>query len=458
MNSNLILNTDSYKTSHYLQYPKGTQHVYSYIESRGCDDPSVKKTLFFGLQMFIKEYLFKPITMEDVEEAKEVFSLHGVPFNENGWKYIVEKHGGYLPIKIEAVQEGTLVELNNVLVQVHNTDPNVPWLTSYIETMLLRAIWYPVTVATNSYYIKQDLLEYARKTGSDLDGISFKLHDFGARGVSSNESATIGGLAHLVNFLGTDTVAALVAGRKYYHENMAGFSIPAAEHSTITIWGEENEVEAYRNMLKQFAKPGSLVAVVSDSYSIYNATNEIWGKTLKQEVLDSGATIVVRPDSGDPTVVPVQIISLLMKHYGYTTNELGYHTLPDNIRVIQGDGICRKSIQEILKNLDMAKMTLDNIAFGMGGALLQHVNRDTLKFAMKASYGIINDEGREVYKRPSTDKGKASKPGILMLNKEEGKFVTKQYHSSKLNYLHTIFENGRLLIDDSLQNIRQRVN
>lgn len=456
MNTNLILNTDSYKASHFLQYPEGTETVYSYIEARGCDDHSIDKCLFFGLQMFIKEYLSKPITIEDVEEAKDIFESHGEPFNYDGWKYIVEHHNGYLPIEIEAVSEGTLVHLNNVLVQVHNTDKKVPWLTSYVETMLLRAIWYPVTVATNSYNIKQDLIKYAKHSGSDLNSIDFKLHDFGARGVSSNESAMIGGIAHLVNFFGTDTVASLVAGRKYYHENMIGYSIPAAEHSTITVWGDDAEVAAYRNMLKQFAKPGSLVAVVSDSYNIFNAASKIWGEILIDEVRGSGATIVVRPDSGNPTIVPIQVIELLMEKYGFSMNEKGYRTLPNCIRVIQGDGINRKSIQKILENLDKAKLTLDNIAFGMGGALLQHVSRDDLKFAMKASYAVIDSKGRNVFKKPIGDTVKSSKSGILALDKMNHRFVTRPKEKVTDNCLRTVFKNGQLLIDETLSEIRQR--
>lgn len=454
---NLILNTDSYKTSHFAQYPDGTSVVNSYIEARGSVDPTITKTVFFGLQMFIKEYLTKPFTMEDIEEADALYKLHGVPFNRDDWEYILREHGGYLPLEIEAVDEGSVVELQNALVQVRNTDRRVAWLTSYVETMLLRAVWYPTTVATNSYMIKQDLIEYAKKSGSDED-VSFKLHDFGARGVSSGESAMIGGLAHLVNFKGTDTVAALVGGMKYYGEECAGFSIPATEHSTVTVWKEDGEEAAYRNLLKQFGREGSVVACVSDSYDIYNAAANIWGGSLKQEVIDSGATIVVRPDSGDPTTVPVEVIEVLMESFGYTVNEAGYKTLPDCVRVLQGDGINRESIQQILANLDEKKLSLDNIAFGMGGALLQHMNRDTFKFAMKASSAIVDDQSRDVYKQPITDSGKSSKRGVLIVNRgNDGVYRTRQkWEQLGENQLKTVFRNGELLIEQNLEGIRLR--
>lgn len=445
MKNNLILMGDSYKYSHFLQYPEGTETVYSYIEARGSKE-GVEATLFFGLQAFIQEYLTTPITMEDVLEAKELIEAHGEPFNFEGWKHIVEIHKGMLPIQIEAVPEGSVVELSNVLVQVHNTDSAVPWLTSFIETALLRAVWYPTTVATNSYLIKQDLLAYAEKSGS-VEGVDFKLHDFGARGVSSHESAMLGGMGHLVNFMGTDNIEAIVGARRYYDEPMAGFSIPAAEHSTITVWGEDNEAEAYRNMLTQFAKPNALVAVVSDSYDINNAVNNIWGKELYDEVISSGATVIIRPDSGDPTMVPIEVIDSLMNSYGYEVNEDGYKTLPSCIRVIQGDGIDRNSIKAILANMEMMKFSLDNLAFGMGGALLQHMNRDTFQFAMKACYAVVDHHGRDVFKRPVGDMGKASKAGILQLNKVDGQFITvrkekgwnQEYHE---NFLKTVFLNG----------------
>ena len=455
---NIILNTDSYKVSHYLQYPPGTEIVNSYIEARGSVYPDIKKTVFFGLQAYLKEYLSKPITQQDIDEAEEIYAAHGEPFNKEGWQYILDAHGGNLPVYIEAIPEGTSIEIGNALVQIRNVDHNVPWLTSYLETSMLRAVWYPTSVATYSYYIKKDMLEYANKCGTDPEAVLFKLHDFGARGVSSNESAMIGGLAHLVNFRGTDTVAALVAGRRWYDEPMAGFSIPAAEHSTITVWGEDGEVDAYKNMLKQFAKPGSLVAVVSDSYDVYNAAEKIWGELLKDEVCNSGATVIVRPDSGDPVQVPIDIIEILMDKFGFTVNERGYRVLPDCIRVIQGDGINRDSIRMILAKLDEKKIALDNIAFGMGGALLQQVNRDTFKFAMKASWAKINDVPRDVYKQPATDSGKSSKRGVLVVNKNKSGvyYTTQQWERLGENQLEPVYQNGEIIRTQTLSDVRDR--
>ena len=457
-NYNFILNVDSYKTGHFLQLPPNTQYVSSYIESRGSER-GWKETVFFGLQMFLKELEANPITMTDVAEAEELFKAHGVPFNYEGWKYIVYEYGGKLPISIKAVPEGTIVPTSNVLVQLRNTDPKVPWLTSYVETALLRSVWYPTTVATQSWRIKKLLKEYLVET-SDKNAdeeVMFKLHDFGSRGVSSRESAGIGGVAHLVNFMGTDTVEAIVYARKYYDEPMAGFSIPAAEHSTITAWGgPEKEVDAYRNMIKQFAKPGAIVAIVGDSYDMYNAADNIFGGVLKEEIIASGATIVVRPDSGDPVDVTLEVAELLMDNYGYTTNSKGFRVLPDCIRIIQGDGVNETSIERILLTYEQAGISTENIAFGMGGALLQSYTRDTLKFAMKAS--AIREDGvwRDVYKDPLTDPGKKSKPGRLALVDTSRGLKTVREEDAAIDKLQEVFYNGKVQNVQTLSGIRDR--
>ena len=459
MNNNLLLNTDSYKASHWLQYPPGTEYVYSYIESRGGE---YDRTVFFGLQAFIKEYLVNPITWDMIDEADEFWTAHGEPFNREGWEYIMKAHAGYLPISIDAVPEGLVIDTRNALVTVVNTDPKCFWLTSYIETALLRSVWYPTTVATVSYHIKQNIRKYLNETG-DVAGLPFKLHDFGARGVSSLESAQLGGMAHLVNFMGTDTVSGILAARRYYKEPMAGFSIPAAEHSTITTWGrsEEGETEAYRNMLKQYAKPGSLVAVVSDSYDIFHACEKIWGETLKQEVIDSGATVVIRPDSGDPVSTVLKVVQILDSKFGSVVNEKGYKVL-NNVRVIQGDGVNPKSIDMIMHTLKTNGYSIDNIAFGMGGALLQHMNRDTLQFAMKASAICINGKWQEVRKYPVGMPEKNSKGGrfkvLALPDGRGGNYRTVDIETVGDNVLKNVYRSGIILKSFTFSEVRELSN
>lgn len=465
---NLLLNTDSYKASHWLQYPPGTDATFFYVESRGG---LYDRTLFFGMQAILKEYLATPITQANVDEARDVFAAHGEPFNESGWRSIIERHGGHMPIRIRAVPEGTVVPTHQALVTIESTDPKAYWVPSYLETLLLR-LWYPVTVGTISWHIKQTVRHFLERTSDDpVTQLPFKLHDFGARGVSSAESAGLGGSAHLVNFLGTDNVLSLMAARAYYSEPMAGFSIPAAEHSTITAWGRENEVEAYRNMLRQFAKPGSIVAVVSDSYDIYHAIREHWGKTLKDEVIKSGATLVVRPDSGDPVQVVHQCLVLLDEAFGHTMTRKGYKLL-NHVRVIQGDGINPTSIHAILDRATSAGYAADNLTFGMGGGLLQQLHRDTQKFALKCSAARINGRWIDVYKDPVTDKGKQSKRGRMTLleHREHGTFLTVPVPPEAASLadvvkppgyqdaMVTVWENGTLVRDWTFAEIRSRAD
>lgn len=454
MIKNIILNSDSYKYSMPNQYPPGTTHVYSYVESRGG---IWDRTVVFGLQAFIKEYLTTPITKEMIDEAEEMITAHGEPFYREGWDYILNEHKGYLPVAIKAVPEGTVVPNKNVIATIVNTDPECWWLTTFLETALLRAIWYPTTVATNSYEMKQIILRYLKETSDDPQGqIGFKLHDFGARGASSQETAMIGGLAHLVNFMGTDTVSALVAAKRWYGATMPpAFSIPAAEHSTMTAWGREHEVDAYRNMLRLFAKPGTLVAVVSDSYDLWNAVDNIWGVELRQHVIDSGAVVVVRPDSGDPETVPVETVRRLGEKFGYTINSKGYKVL-NNVRVIQGDGITVDTIPVILENLKAAGYAADNLSMGMGAGLLQKVDRDTLRFAMKCSAICVNGEWRDVFKDPATDPGKRSKRGQLALINEGGWKTVEADGNHWRDEMVTVFRNGQLLREWTFDEIRAR--
>ncbi len=449
--NNLLLNTDSYKLSHHVQYPPGTERVYSYIESRGG---RYDRTLFFGLQAFLREYLSQPITRDNIEFAAAFAAKHGEPFNRAGWEYILDKHDGFLPVSIRAVPEGTVLPTLNVLVTVENTDPQCFWLTSFLETALLRAVWYPTTVATRSWHIKQTIRRALERTG-DPAGLDFKLHDFGARGVSSQESAILGGMAHLVNFMGTDTMAGILGAMEYYDTDVCAFSIPAMEHATVTSWGKEHEVDAFRNMLKHYAKPGALLACVSDSYDIFAACHA-WGTVLKEQVVQSGATLVVRPDSGDPADTVARCAAILDQHFGHTVNAKGYKVL-NHVRLIQGDGINDESLQSILFKLTQDGYSADNIAFGMGGGLLQQLDRDTQKFAMKCSAAQVNGVWRDVFKDPITDPGKRSKRGRLKLVRHaDGNYasVAQDALPEQPDLLQEVFRDGKIVKSTTFDAVR----
>lgn len=454
IDSNICLHTDSYKPSHWKQYPMGTSNTYAFFESRGGAFPT---TTFFGLQYIVKKYLLgRVVTQAKIDEAAEHYAMHfgtDTVFNRAGWEHILREHGGRLPVHIKAVREGTKVATRNVLFTIENTGgPATAWLPGYLETILSQ-VWYPTTVATQSGQMRTTIMRYLEQTG-DPSLIAFKLHDFGFRGSTSVESAGIGGCAHLVNFMGTDTIEALRVARGYYYEPMAGFSIPAAEHSTITSWGKSNEGKAFANMLTQF--PTGLVAVVSDSYNIYHAVEQLWGKELRERVLSRDGTLVVRPDSGEPAKVVVEVLDLLGTAFGFTGNSKGYKVLDPHVRVIQGDGINRDSLGEILEAVVHSGWSADNIAFGSGGGLLQNVNRDTCKFAMKCSAICIDGVWQDVYKDPVTDPGKRSKAGRMKLVLGDNGYETVREDDSRSDELVTVFKNGELFADYSLGEIRAR--
>ncbi|MDO9416467.1 nicotinate phosphoribosyltransferase [Pararhizobium sp.] len=457
--NNLILNTDSYKFSHHLQYPPGTARISAYIEARG--NSTQAEVVFFGLQMFLKSYLATPLTMADIDEAEEIVLAHGLPFNRPGWTRIVETFGGYLPLEIEALPEGSVVRRGVPLVQVVNTDPQSFWLTSYIETALLRAVWYPSSVASNARKVKLIVKPVLEKTCDDPERvIPFRIHDFGARGTGALEQAGIGGAAFLVNFHATDTISGVLYARRYYGAAMAGYSIPATEHATMTAWGVECEAESFSHMIGQFGGNGSY-AVVSDSYDINRAVTELWGEELREKVRSAGGTLVVRPDSGDPIETPVHVVKQLAYHFSTRVNGKGYRVLEDCVRVLQGDGVSPADIGQILGRLEAFGFSAENIAFGMGAWLLQKVNRDTYSFAMKANARMDTDGlWHDVHKRPVTMNGKGSKPGRQAVLRHDGGYegIPLRELDDRENQLVTVWRDGELLKDWSFEEIRTRVD
>ncbi|MCE5269609.1 MAG: nicotinate phosphoribosyltransferase [Planctomycetaceae bacterium] len=458
---NLILRTDSYKFTHWKQYPPGTERVYSYFESRGGQWSDV---VFFGLQYYLKRFFEgQVITAKKIDEAERLLALHfDNPrlFNRAGWEHIVRAHDGRLPVVIKAVPEGCVVPGHNVLMTIENTDPDCYWLTNYLETLLVQ-VWYGSTVATQSREMKKRILGYLNRTG-DPGLIDFKLHDFGFRGVSSVESAGVGGAAHLVNFLGSDTFEGIMIARAFYGESMAGFSIPAAEHSTICSWGEKHEADAMQNMLSQY--PTGLVAVVSDSFDIFAACREVWGERLRDQVLGRDGCVIIRADSGDPPTVLASgrpsVLGILADKFGYRANAKGYKVLTPRIRVIQSDWVDFEMLDRVLSAMERAGFSADNISFGSGGGLLQKLNRDTLKFAFKCAAVVVNGRERDVYKNPVTDPAKQSKGGRLKLicdGEQEGRrYRTVRADQPGRDELVEVFRNGRITREWTFAEIRHR--
>lgn len=461
MADNPILDTDSYKASHWLQYPPEVTSMYSYFESRGG---RYRDTVFFGLQYYLLEYLSRPVTRAHVDQAARFFEGHGEPFNRQGWEHLVDRYGGRLPVRIRAVPEGTVVPTGNVLFDIELTapDPAVFWIVSWLETMLVR-VWYPTTVASRSHYCKQVILEALVESSDDpLGEIASKLHDFGSRGVSSRESARLGGAAHLVSFLGSDTVEGVRAANHYYgvEGGMAGYSIPAAEHSTITMWGREREVDAYRNFVQRYlidrqVPPGTpkVAACVSDSFDLYNVIENVWCGELSAMIKGSGGKLVARPDSGDPVAVNLRCLQIMERKIGMRTNTKGFKVLPGHLGLLQGDGMNDESIGEVLHELRQRRYSASNMGFGMGGGLLQQLDRDTQRFAFKCAAARRGGEWIDVSKDPATDTGKRSKRGHLALVHEGGNYRTTR-GPRKDDLLVPVYEDGRVLRTYSLDEVR----
>jgi nicotinamide phosphoribosyltransferase len=453
----------------------------SYMESRGG---KFSETVFYGLQIFLKEYLEGiAITREEVAEAHRMLGTkHGIfgrddVFDRSKFDYIVDKYDGKLPISIKAVPEGTVVGTKNVLFVIESLDPECAWLTNFLESILLQ-VWYPITVAT----LSREVRKIVRKSFEDCTSydedlidflVDFVLNDFGFRGVSSVQSAKIGGLAHLVNFRGSDTIVASKLIRDVYNtETIYGMSIPATEHSIMTLKGEDGEIDLMRKVLTLY--PTGIVACVSDSFNIFKACSDKWGTELRDLILSRPATpgnqLVIRPDSGHVLNTLKEIFNILFDKFGYTTNEKGYKVLPPQIRVIQGDGVNLESIKEIYAMLKAEKISPENLALGMGGKLLQaDINRDTNNFATKACFAILDGEEKNVIKSPTemdaegniTKSFKKSKQGKLKLVKnDDGTYRTVTSMEADFDTvkdeLVEVFRMGEILVDYNFEDIRER--
>ncbi len=457
---NLPLLTDGYKLTHHAQYPTGTEAVYSYFESRV--GATYSETTFFGLQYVLKRFFVgSVVTDDDIDTAKkftrDYFGRDGL-FNETMWRHIVREHGGQLPVRIRAVPEGLAVPTANVLVTVENTDPKCYALTNHLETVLSH-IWYPCTVATLSRKIRSLVERFLLDTAgpeTTARALPFMLHDFGYRGVEAVAAAGIGGAAHLVNFLGTDTVRGIETAMAFYNEpSVCGASVPATEHSVMTALGREGEREMFEHVLSLY--PTGVVSIVSDSYDIFAAVRDIvCAPSFKERVLARDGVLVVRPDSGDPVTTILRCLDLLADGYGAAANGRGYRELHPKVRLLWGDGIDYDGIYDILNALRNAGWSASNIsAFGAGGGLLQRMDRDVQRFAFKCSAQKRDGVWHDIFKNP-LDTTKASKKGRLGLVRHGDGFRTvPEAEAGDADMLETVFENGVLLRDMTFADIRE---
>ena len=459
----LIFRLDSYKFSHPFAYPSGIKAMTSYGEARISENEVVVP---FGWQFLAKRYLSQTITMAHVDAAERFAIAHfGRPlFAREAWKKVVTVYNGKLPLIIRAVPEGTIMHGKQPIYTVTVFDKDLFWLSAGFETMIQRGFWYPTTIVTQDYHIKQIIRRFYEQTGADMNMIPFSYHDFGGRGVTCAEQAEIGGASHLVNFLGSDTVEGILAANFYYKDEMAGFSVYATEHSVeCSFGGGTEDAKAYIRQQLKNAIPGSIVSIVIDGYDVYREANLLCAE-FKDDIINSQAKVVFRPDSGDMLEVVPKILAMQEKAFGVVKTSTGHKKI-QYVGVIQGDGVDHFMIQTMLDKITrVLGYSADCVIFGSGGALLQKVNRDTLKFAQKAC-AILTDSGWVgIAKDPITDHGKKSKEGVLTLakNKNTGQLETVRLDVEPLpeyyeDIMQLVYYKGELYNETTLAAVRNNV-
>lgn len=491
MNNNtpITLLADFYKLSHRKQYPQGTTKVYSTLTPRSNKyAPYSDEIVWFGLQYFIKEYLIDRFNKDFFSKPKDEviseysrlveFSL-GKQYAET--KHIEELHDlGYLPIKISTLPEGSLVPMRVPVMTIENTHEDFFWLTNFLETILSTSIWLPTTSATLAYSYRKVLNDYAIKTTGSTSGVEFQGHDFSMRGMSSEQSATVSGAGHLLSFKGTDTIPSILFLEKYYNGNieksLIGASIPATEHSVMCSYGQENEKDLLTHLLTE-VYPTGLFSAVCDTWDFWKLVSEYLPE-LKETIMSRDGKLVIRPDSGNPVDIicgtvlnggktPEEkgLVEVLYEIFGGQINELGFKVLDSHIGAIYGDSITLEIAKEICEKLYKKGFATTNVVFGIGSYSYQYATRDTFGFAVKATYAIVNNEERMLFKDPKTDSGiKKSQKGLVVVNKDnngkfyfEDNFIDNEEYQSKTNLLETVFVNGELIKETSLDEIRTKL-
>lgn len=481
---NPLMYTDFYKTDHRRQYPEGTTEVYSNLTARGSKIESIDHIVVFGIQYFIMEYLIRRFNRDFFYEPKEIvineykrrldssLGEDSVPLD-----HIEELHDlGYLPIEIKALPEGTMCPLRVPCLTIKNTLPNFYWLTNFLETLLSNSLWGMMTSATISSKYKEILLNWANKTSDNIDFVDFQGHDFSMRGMWNIEASCMSGAGHLLSFVGTNTIPAIDFLERYYNARtssaLIGCSVPATEHSVMCLNGDNSEIETFERLITK-VYPKGIVSIVSDTWDYWKVITEYLVE-LKDTINNRDGKVVIRPDSGDPVKivcgdqtsdiehVKKGSIEMLWDIFGGTINSKGYKELNPHIGLIYGDSITLDRANEICKQLEQKGFSSTNIVFGIGSYTYQYNTRDTFGFAVKSTFGKVNDVGKPIYKKPKTDDGlKNSAKGLLCVDYDKNnKLVCFENVSSdreKQGLLKTVFKDGYLKTETTLNEIRTRL-
>jgi len=480
---NPLLYTDGYKVDHRRQYPSQTTLVYSNWTPRKSRIEGVDKVVFFGLQYFIKKYLLDDFNNHFFKQPKaQVCKQYTrrinnyLGNNQVGIAHIEALHNlGYLPIVIKALPEGSDVPIRVPMLTIYNTKPEFFWLTNYFETLLSTTLWMPCNSATIAKQFRILLDFYAKETASDVDMVNWQGHDFSMRGMAGLEAAILSASGHLLSFTGTDTIPAIDFLEQYYNADadteIIGGSVAATEHSVMCMGTNEGEAETFKRLITE-VYPKGIVSIVSDTWDLWKVLTQ-YLPSLKQEVLDRNGKVVIRPDSGNPVDIlcghpkgetleaQKGVVELLWDIFGGTVNTKGYKELNPHIGAIYGDSITIDKAQQICERLKQKGFASTNVVLGLGSFTYQYNTRDTFGFAMKATYGEVNGEGREIYKNPITDDGtKTSAKGLLKVEFENGTYkLTDQvsWEEEQQGALREVFKDGVLLVEEKLKEIRERL-
>lgn len=444
MTENLILATDAYKLTHHLQYPTNITKLYSYGEARvGGRFDTVS---WFGMSMILHDYFHNPITDAMIDEAEQVSKMTfntSTYFNREVWEKVRDL--GYFPVKIKALPEGLEVPAGNALFTIEST---ADWFATSLNALevVLMHVWYPTTIATNSLYIKKRLVPLFEKSGTPA-GITLAVNDFGLRGATSLEAGKRGGAAHLLHFQGSDNMAASQYFKDIYGVSGRALSVWATEHSVATAYGSGQGEFDYVNAQLDRAPDSAILSIVIDSYDALNfIKNVIGSQKIKDRIIKRTGRIVLRPDSGDPETIDLQVLALLADIFGTTTNAKGYKILQHNVGVIQGDGMKADTIVSLYEAIMQDGWSVDNLVVGSGGGLLQEgFTRDTERFAIKAAYAEnATGDKINIQKKPKTDVAKTSKAGLLKVVLRDKDIVTVSQNEPGQDLLKTVYEDGKL--------------
>lgn len=485
---------DFYKISHREQYPDKTEEVYSTWTPRsGKYSGGLEGVVCFGIQGFVKEFIieyfnenFFSRTKEEIVAEYSRYLKNCLFVQEPYTKHIEDLYDlGYMPLEINALDEGTIVPYRVPMMTVKNTDPRFFWLTNYLETLASNNLWKPCTVATISRKYKQILDSYAVKTTGSTLGVEFQGHDFSMRGMSGVEDSARSGVGHLLSFVGTDTIPAIMYAEQYYgadiEKELVGCSVNATEHSVMCAGGKDDEFETYRRLIED-VYPTGIVSIVSDTWDLWNVVTNTLPK-LKDSIMarDGGADsidkVVIRPDSGDPVDIMCGdpnanpnspafkgVVELLYDIFGGTTTDQGYKLLDSHIGAIYGDSITVERCKAICDRLKEKGFASTNVVYGIGSYTYQYITRDTLGFAMKSTSVTIHGKQNEIFKDPITDDGtkKSAKGKVVVRLDPETKELYCFDQMGELgttdDLLTPVFKNGKLLKDATLSQIKGKLN